>query len=107
MIVLADTYPDDNKVPTNTYRVKKLIRLVAMKLRKFDACPNHCILYWGEQYEKLESCSHYGTIQYNRNAGCRVDTNDEGPMGGPKKKNKVAKKKQFLAQLDEEEVGYM
>jgi hypothetical protein len=29
-------------------------------------------------------------------------------MGGPKKKkNKVAKKKQFSAQLDEEEVGYM
>jgi hypothetical protein len=45
MTVLADTYPDDNKVPANTYRAKKLIRPVAMKLRKFDACPNHCILY--------------------------------------------------------------
>jgi hypothetical protein len=37
-----------------------------------------------------------------------VDANDEGPMGGPKKKkNKVVKKKQFSVQLDEEEVGYM
>ena len=46
--VLADTYPKDNKVPANTYRAKKLIRPVVMKLRKFDACPNHCILYRGE-----------------------------------------------------------
>ena len=46
--VLADTYPKDNKVPANTYRAKKLIRPVAMKLKKFDACPNHCILYQGE-----------------------------------------------------------
>jgi hypothetical protein len=48
LTVLADTYPDDNKVPANTYRVKKLIQPVAMKLRNFDTCPNHCILYRGE-----------------------------------------------------------
>jgi hypothetical protein len=45
MSVLGDTYPDGNKVPANTYRAKKLIWPVAIKLRKFDACPNHCILY--------------------------------------------------------------
>jgi hypothetical protein len=33
--ILADTYPEDNKMPTNTYRAKKMIRLVAMKLKKF------------------------------------------------------------------------
>ena len=84
--VLADTYPKDNKVPANTYRAKKLIWPVAMKLRKFDACPNHCILYRGEQYEKLESCPHYGTSRYKRNVSCRVDANDDGALGGPKKK---------------------
>jgi hypothetical protein len=45
MSVLGDTYPDGNKVPANTYRAKKLIWPVTIKLRKFDACPNHCILY--------------------------------------------------------------
>jgi hypothetical protein len=35
-----------------------------------------------------------------------VDANDEGPVGGSKKK-KVVKKKQFSAQLDKEELGYM
>jgi hypothetical protein len=39
-------------VRVNTYRAKKLIRLVAMILKKFDACTNHCILYRGE-YKKL------------------------------------------------------
>jgi hypothetical protein len=43
--LLATMYPTPNKVPANTYRAKKLIRPVTMKLRKFDACPNHCILY--------------------------------------------------------------
>ena len=50
--ILADTYPEGNKVPTNTYRAKKLIRPVAMKHQKFHACPNHCILYRGK-YENL------------------------------------------------------
>jgi hypothetical protein len=101
MTVLADTYSYDNKVPANTYRAKKLIRPVAMKLRKFDASPNYCILYRGEQYEELESCPHYGASRYKRNVSCCVDANGEGPVGGSKKK------KQFLAQLDEEELGYM
>jgi hypothetical protein len=39
--ILADTYLEGNKVPANTYRAKKLIRPVTMKLRKFHACPNH------------------------------------------------------------------
>jgi hypothetical protein len=50
--ILGDMYPEGNKVPANTYRAKKLIRSVAMKLKKFHACPNHCILYRGK-YENL------------------------------------------------------
>jgi hypothetical protein len=99
--VLADTYQKDNEVPTNTYRAKKLIQPMAMKLRKFDAYPNHCILYRGEQYDRLESCPHYGVSRYKRNTGCCVDANDDGALGGPKKKGankKGAKKKQISSQ---------
>jgi hypothetical protein len=99
--VRADTYPKDNKVPANTYRAKKLIRPVAMNLRKFDACPNYCILYRGEQYEKLEGYPHCGVSRYKRNAGCHVDVNDDGALSGPKKKGskkKGAKKKQISSQ---------
>ena len=31
--ILADTYPEGNKVPANTYQAKKLIRPVVMKLK--------------------------------------------------------------------------
>ena len=98
--------PEDNKVPANTYRVKKLIRPVALKLKKFHACPNHCILYRG-QYENLESCPHYDTSQYKWNAGCRVDANDKGASSGPKKKTtKRSSAKQIPSHEDEEEEGY-
>ena len=52
LCIFAETYPEGNKVPANTYRAKKLIRPVAMKLKKFYAYPNHCILYLGK-YENL------------------------------------------------------
>ena len=108
---LATTYPTANKVPANTYRAKKLIRPVAMKLRKFDACPNHCILYRGNEYENLTSCPHCGFSRYKKNAGCRVDAEDEGGLRGGRKKNKKGAKKssaakQILAQQDDEEEGY-
>jgi hypothetical protein len=44
MSVLNNILLEGNKVPANAYWAKKLIQPVAMKLRKFDACPNHCIL---------------------------------------------------------------
>jgi hypothetical protein len=72
--VLNEAFPEGNKVPMNTYRAKKFICLVAMILNKFDACPNHCILYRGE-YEKLGSCPHYNTCGWNMNVGCHVDDN--------------------------------
>ena len=52
-----------DKLPTNTYWAKKLIRPVAMKLKKFHTCPNHCILYRGK-YENLQSYPHCGASRY-------------------------------------------
>jgi hypothetical protein len=50
--ILGETLPKGNKVPANTYWVKKLVKPVAMKLKKFHACPNHYILY-RDKYEKM------------------------------------------------------
>ena len=87
-------------MPANTYRVKKLIRPVTIKLKKFHACPNHCILYRGK-YENLQSCPHCGASWYKKNADCRAD-DEEGPSRGSKKK--MAKKQPPLE--DDEEEGY-
>jgi hypothetical protein len=103
--ILTDTYLEGNKVPANTYRAKKLIRPVAMKLKKFHACPNHCILYQGK-YENLQRCPQCGACWYKRNASCRANANDER---GPKKKKTAKKsttKEQMPSPEDEEEEGY-
>jgi hypothetical protein len=91
-------------VPVNTYQAKKLIWPVAMKLKKFHAYPNHCILYQGK-YENLQSSPHYGVSRYKRNADCRADADDER---GLKKKTakKSTMKKQILSPKDKEEEGY-
>ena len=46
--MFADTYPEGNKVPANTYRAKRMIHLVSMKLKKFHAYTNHSTLYQGK-----------------------------------------------------------
>jgi hypothetical protein len=100
LIQVCDTYLEGNKVPGNTYRTKKLIRVVALKLKKFHACPNYCILYRGK-YENLQSCPHCGASRYKKNAGCHVD-DEEGPTRGAKKK--MAKKQP--PPEDNKEEGY-
>ena len=85
--ILANIYPEGNKVPANTYRAKKMIRPVSMKLKKFHACTNHCILYRGK-YENLQSCPHCGASRYKRSAGCHADMGAEGPKTRRNKKKK-------------------
>ena len=100
LCILADTYLEGNKVPANTYRAKKLIRPVAMKLKKLHTIPNHCILYQGK-YENLQSYPYCGASRYKRNASCRADADDER---GPKKKKtakKTTTKKQILSPQDD------
>jgi hypothetical protein len=107
LCILGEMLPEGNKVPANTYWVKKLIKPVAMKLKKFHACPNHCILY-RDKYEKMQSCPHCGASRYKRIAGCHVDVDEDK---GPKKKKtsrKTASKKPHspLPAEGEEEEGY-
>ena len=70
-----------------------MIRPVSMKLKKFHACSNHYILYWGK-YENIQSYAHCSVSRYMRNAGCRADVDDEGPKSRQKKK-KMAKQISF------------
>jgi len=84
-----------------------MIWLVAMTLKKFYACPNHCILY-RDKYENLQSYSHCDASRYKRNAGCRADVDVEGPTKRGNKKAKIqTAKKQIPSPKDEEEGGYM
>jgi len=83
--------------------VKKMIRQVSMKLKKFHACTNHFILYRGK-YENLQSCSYCSWSRYKSYADCRTDVDDEG-LKSRKKRKKMAK--QILVPEDEDEKGYL
>ena len=81
-----------------------MIRPVSMKLKKFHACSNQCILYRGN-YENLQSCLYCGASRYKRNAGCRADVDEEGPKSRQKKK-KTTKQIPVVPEEEEEE-GYV
>jgi hypothetical protein len=87
LCILGETLLEGNKVPANTYRAKKPVKPVTMKLKNFHACPNHCILYL-DKYEKMQSCPHCGASRYKRNVGYRADVDGDR---GPKKKKTTRK----------------
>ena len=53
-----------NKVPTNTYRAKKLVNPFTMGVERIHVCPNHYILYRGDKYLTI-----YFASQYKNNSG--------------------------------------
>jgi hypothetical protein len=55
------------KVLANTYYAKKLISPLAMGVKKIHTCTNQCILYRGDDYIDLESCSNCGASMYKTN----------------------------------------
>ena len=62
-------------MPTNTYRVKKLVSPFTMGVERIHACPNHCILYRGDTFKELDKCPVCSTNRYKNNAGYCGDDN--------------------------------
>lgn len=44
------------KIPSSFYEAKKIINKLGLNYIKIPACPNDCMLYWGEENESLEEC---------------------------------------------------
>ncbi|KAI9116872.1 hypothetical protein K1719_012238 [Acacia pycnantha] len=45
--LLRDAFPDED-ISTTFYEAKKVINRLGLNYEKIDACPNDCMLYWGE-----------------------------------------------------------
>ena len=45
-----------NELPTTTYAAKQVVYPLGLEIQKIHACSNDCILYRGEEYEKLDAC---------------------------------------------------
>jgi hypothetical protein len=53
--LLWDVLPNNNELPDSTYKVKKLLRPLSMKVERIHACTNDCILYWNG-YSDMNKC---------------------------------------------------
>lgn len=55
--------PDNNMVPENFYRTKKLLSGMGLPVQKIDCCYHNCMLYWKGDSE-LEECRMCGYPRY-------------------------------------------
>ena len=78
--ILAWLLPKPNKVPTNTYRAKKLVSSFMMGVERIHACPNHYILYRGDTFKDLKKCPVCSASRYKTNAGYSGDDNQVHPL---------------------------
>jgi hypothetical protein len=54
LCLLGSLLPKPNFMPKNTYEAKKIISTLSMHVQRIHACPNQCMLYYGD-YEKYEN----------------------------------------------------
>lgn len=56
------------KLPSSFYESKKMIKRLGLSYDKIDACPNHCMLYWGTSEDKnRDKCKKCNTSRYISN----------------------------------------
>ena len=55
----------DNELSATTYKAKQVVYPLKLEIQKIHACLNDCILYHGEEYEKLDACQGYVVCSYN------------------------------------------
>lgn len=86
MKLLSWLLPKPNFVPENTYQAKKVISPLTMGVERIHAFLNHCMLYRGEPFRKLEKCPICGASRYKQNDIYKDD--DQASSKGKKRKKK-------------------
>jgi hypothetical protein len=75
----------DLKIPDSFHKTKAMIKDLGLDYEKIDACPNDCMLYWGE-YKNDSSCRFCNASRWKESS--LVDCESEQPQNG----HKVAEK---------------
>ena len=68
LLIIKSMLPQDEKLPENFYRAKKMVTDLGLGYEKIDACPNHCMLYYNEDKNKV-SCSMCGHDRFKPKKG--------------------------------------
>ena len=85
MMIIKDMLPQGNELPASTYEAKKVVCPLGLEVQKIQACPNDCIIYRGDDYEKLEACPVCEAKRY------KIPRNEGDEVEGDKKKKIPAK----------------
>jgi len=84
--IVKNILPEGNKLHSTTYEAKKVVRPLGLEVHKIYACSNDCIIYRGDEYEKLDACPIYDAKRY------KMRQNYPGDVDGEPAKKKVPAK---------------
>ncbi|XP_052203050.1 uncharacterized protein LOC127808514 [Diospyros lotus] len=84
--LLKDAF-EHAEIPDSFYEVKKLITKLGLNYSQIHACPNDCMLYWGED-ESRETCKVCNTSRWKQS---RKGNPTNMSSGGKKRKKKLVK----------------
>ena len=80
--IVKNMLSEGNKLPSTTYEAKNVVCPLGLEVQKIHACPNNCILYRGEEYEKLDACPVCDAKRY------KIRQSDPGEIDGEPVKKK-------------------
>ena len=70
MANMRSSLPKTAKMPENFYQAKKMVKPLMMPSRKYDVCPNFCMLYYKdrENKDRCDECNEprYETVSHNQ-----------------------------------------
>ncbi|XP_056695364.1 uncharacterized protein [Spinacia oleracea] len=75
--LILDAFPQILDFPFSYYYSKKMIKDSGLGYEKIDACPNNCMLYWGEFLEK-DKCHVCGTSRWTKTKDRGGVVSDQG-----------------------------
>ncbi|XP_019232529.1 PREDICTED: uncharacterized protein LOC109213219 [Nicotiana attenuata] len=77
------------RIPNSFYEAKNTIKKLCLDYIKIDACPNDCMLYWGDDANE-ETCKHCHTSRWKPTK--KSNNNHMSTTGKKKKKQKMPAK---------------
>nr|XP_043621101.1 uncharacterized protein LOC122592849 [Erigeron canadensis] len=83
--LISDAFPHLTSLPSSVNEAKKLTQDLGLGYQKIDACPNDCMIYWGDRKDQ-QSCHRCKMSRYKSDLGAEHGQSSKSP-----KSNKPAK----------------
>jgi hypothetical protein len=85
--------PKDKELLATTYEAKQVVCPLGLEIQKIHACPNDCVLYRGEEYEKLDACPVCHVSWY------KIRQDDPSNVEGERPRKKIPTKVMWYAPI--------